>query len=56
MYSANPASLLSFSSRLGKQVSIPLLVISDDTIIIALEETYERDVTKMKLEEIIKNM
>ena len=31
-------------------------VAGDDTIIIALEETYERDVTKMKLEEIIKNM
>jgi len=31
-------------------------VAGDDTIIIALEETYEREVTKMKLEEIIKNM
>ncbi len=31
-------------------------VAGDDTIIIALEENYEREVTKMKLEEIIKNM
>lgn len=31
-------------------------VAGDDTIIIALEESYNRDVLRMKLEEIIKNM